>query len=1026
MLEFFAKFFSADGFMPHGHCYLWRPGVLWLHIVSDAFIALAYFSIPFTLVYFVRKRRDLEFNWMFVCFAVFIVACGTTHLMEILVIWHPVYWLSGCVKALTALASVPTAVLLLKLVPGALRLPSPAALRQANLELQTEVGERRRAERELRRLADELEQRVTERTQQAEAVNRDLHQALLEREEAGKSLRESEHLLRQVIDLVPHLIFAKDQQSRHLFVNRACAQANGLTPEQMVGLSDEEIVRDREQAEAFMRDDREVIASGRQKIIEENLTDCTGQTRLLHTIKMPFSRGATSQPALLGVAVDITELKRAESAVKQKQQLLQAIIDNSAAMIYVKDLQGRYLMVNRRFTEVFHFEQEAISGKTDHDLFPKENADAFRAMDERVAAARTALTEEEAAPHDDGLHTYVSVKCPLHDSAGQPYAVFGISTDITERKEADQRLRSQLARLDLLSRTTRAIGERQDLRSIFQVVLRSLEDNLPIDFGCVCLWEPPEQFLTVMSVGAKSESLAKELGMLDHAHIPIDEDGLSRCVCGELVYDPDITLNQFPFTQRLARGGLASLVIAPLLVESQVFGVVITARRQASSFSSSDCEFLRQLSEQVALAAHQAQLHGALQEAYDELRQTQQAVMQQERLRALGQMASGIAHDINNALSPVVLYTESLLERESSLTARGREKLEIIQRAVGDVAQTVSRMKEVNRQREPQLTLVPLDLNDLVEQVAELTRARWSDMPQQRGILIELRRELHPQLPAVMGVDSEIREALINLIFNAVDAMPGGGTLTLVTKSLDVAPNARDVPLRRHAELAVTDTGIGMDVETQRRCLEPFFTTKGERGTGLGLAMVHGVVQRHGAEIQIETEPGKGTTVRIIFPTPPSPNKPASAASEEPDDRPPRARLLIIDDDPVLLGSLREVLEADGHAVTAAKGGQEGIDSFRAAHESGKSFNLVITDLGMPVVDGAKVAASVKEISSSTPVLLLTGWGLRLMAQGDLPADVDQVISKPPKLSELRTALARALAPRTCPAKRFGNEQRYA
>src|SRR5258707_482754 len=115
MMEFFRNLFSADGFMPHGHCYLWRPGVLWLHIVSDSLIALAYFSIPFTLLYFVRKRRDLQFHWMFVCFAVFIVACGTTHLMEILVIWRPTYWLSGSVKAITALASVPTAVLLVRL-----------------------------------------------------------------------------------------------------------------------------------------------------------------------------------------------------------------------------------------------------------------------------------------------------------------------------------------------------------------------------------------------------------------------------------------------------------------------------------------------------------------------------------------------------------------------------------------------------------------------------------------------------------------------------------------------------------------------------------------------------------------------------------------------------------------------------------------------------------------------------------------------------------------------------------------------
>ena len=131
------------------------------------------------------------------------------------------------------------------------------------------------------------------------------------------------------------------------------------------------------------------------------------------------------------------------------------------------------------------------------------------------------------------------------------------------------------------------------------------------------------------------------------------------------------------------------MVAAPLLVESQVFGVLIAARREPNSFSSGDCEFLRQLSEHVALAAHQAQVHTALQQAYDDLRQTQQAVMQQERLRALGQMASGIAHDINNALSPMALYTESLLEREPNLSPRTREYLETSQRAIEDVAHTV-------------------------------------------------------------------------------------------------------------------------------------------------------------------------------------------------------------------------------------------------------------------------------------------------------------------------------------------------
>jgi putative methionine-R-sulfoxide reductase with GAF domain len=174
-----------------------------------------------------------------------------------------------------------------------------------------------------------------------------------------------------------------------------------------------------------------------------------------------------------------------------------------------------------------------------------------------------------------------------------------------------------------------------------------------------------------------------------------------------VVYEPDITQSKFPFPTRLAGAGMRSLVIAPLLVESQVFGILITARRTPDAFTSGDCEFLRQASEHTALAAHQAQLYSALQRAYDDLRTSQQQVMQQERLRALGQMASGIAHDINNAISPVALYTEALLERETSLSPRARSQLEIIQRAVDDIAQTVARMGEFYRLREPQLSLRP-------------------------------------------------------------------------------------------------------------------------------------------------------------------------------------------------------------------------------------------------------------------------------------------------------------------------------
>ena len=385
----------------------------------------------------------------------------------------------------------------------------------------------------------------------------------------------------------------------------------------------------------------------------------------------------------------------------------------------------------------------------------------------------------------------------------------------------------------------------------------------------------------------------------------------------------------------------------------------------------------------------------ALQRAYDDLRQTQQAIMQQERLRALGEMASGIAHDINNALSPASLYAESLLEREPDLSARSREYLTTIQQAIDNVAQTVSRLREFYRKHEPQLALAPFDLNQLAGQVAELTRARWGDMAQQRGAGIELKRELESGLPPILGVESEIRDALINLIFNAVDAMPEGGTITLRTRLASTSQVC----------IEVIDTGVGMDEETKRRCLEPFFTTKGERGTGLGLAMVYGTLRRHSGEIEIESTVGLGTTVRLLFPLSPAAMEPdgGSAAAPAPHSR---LRLLVVDDDALLLKSLVETLQDDGHEVLAANGGQAGIDAFHAAKVAGRPFAAVFTDLGMPQVDGRRVAEAVKAASPATPVFLVTGWGQRMAGWGDTLSHVDRVLNKPPKLRELREAVA--------------------
>ena len=589
---------------------------------------------------------------------------------------------------------------------------------------------------------------------------------------------------------------------------------------------------------------------------------------------------------------------------------------------------------------------------------------------------------------------------PLMNDQGEIVEWFGAASDVTNRRLTEEKLQAQLTRLSLLDAITRAIAERQDVQSIFQVVIRTLEQQLPVDFAAICLHDRAAKRLTVTRVGAKNATLAKALGLPEHAHVAVEGSGLDRCMRGELVYEPDISQTRSPLAAQLLQGGLEAVVISPLSVDGRVFGVLVAARASANSFSSGDCEFLRQLSEHLSLATHQAQLHSSLQTAYEDLRQSQQSVMQQERLRALGQLASGIAHDINNALSPAALYTQALLEREVSLSQEARDRLVIVNRAIDDVGATVARMRTFYRPRDVELTLSPIDLNQLLQQVAELTRARWRDMAQQHGTVIELQGEYAPQLPAVMGAESEIRDALTNLVLNAVDAMPGGGTLTLRTRVKETRVSANEAT--RSVIVEVRDTGTGMTEAVRNRCLEPFFTTKGERGTGLGLAMVYGMAQRHSADLEIDSEPGRGTTMRIAFQvtaiTASEPRSPDAAAMGP-------LRLLLIDDDPLLLQSLQDVLSMDGHQVTAADGGQRGIDEYFAARARGEPFAVVVTDLGMPKVDGRTVAAAIKSASPETPVVLLTGWGQRLRDEAQLPENVDRVLSKPPRVSELRSTL---------------------
>jgi PAS domain S-box-containing protein len=726
-----------------------------------------------------------------------------------------------------------------------------------------------------------------------------------------------------------------------------------------------------------------------------------GAWRWLLERGMPIFGAGGDFEGYIGTCIDITEHRETVEALRESRARFKTLAESLPQMIWTCTRDGYCDYLSRQWLDYTgRSEAQQLGMGWLEQVHPEDRVKVSMEW-ARVVGAGDSYDQSYRIRRVDGVYRWFKTRAvPLRDPAGRILKWFGSNTDIEDFVVATTRLNRQIERMQLLDRTTQAIGAQQETRKVFEAVVRSLEDNLGVDIACVCHYQTEPQQLTVASVGARGQALGRELGIVERGHIEIDNDPLQRCVRGELVYEPSLEGTQYPCFQKLAAGGLRSVIFAPLAVEDEVVGVLFVAAREPHALDTDDREFLRQLSSHLALAAHQARLYDALQSAYQDLRQTQQTVMQQERLRALGQIASGIAHDINNALSPAALYTQSLLTHETNLSQRARDNLAVIQRAIEDIAQTVQRMRAFYTPRGLEPTLAPLNLNQIVAQVIDLTRARWHNMPQERGVVVNVVSELGADLPQVLGAESEVRDALTNLMLNAVDALPDGGVVTLRTRM-----KARD----REVIVEVQDNGVGMSETTRSRCLEPFFTTKGERGTGLGLPMVFGMVQRHGGELEIDSELGGGTTMRLIFPS-----APTGVSMRDAEKVPALAplRILLVDDDPLVLRSLRDALEFDQHDVVTAEGGQAGLDEFASALDAGRRFDVVITDLGMPYVDGRKVAARVRQLDGSVPIIMLTGWGHRLIATDDRPEHVDRVLSKPPKMAELRSTMIDLLRPR--------------
>jgi len=368
----------------------------------------------------------------------------------------------------------------------------------------------------------------------------------------------------------------------------------------------------------------------------------------------------------------------------------------------------------------------------------------------------------------------------------------------------------------------------------------------------------------------------------------------------------------------------------------------------------------------------------------------EQTKIQQNRLSALGTMASGVAHDFNNVLAVVRGFAEHMLRLDLKLSDKDRRQhLESIVTAAEDGSRIVHRLREFNRPRESADVRQALDLNALVEQSVDFTRSRWG-RSRTDGKNVVVRTELCPVLP-IPGDPSELREMMINLIFNAVDAMPAGG-LIMIRTGVECG----------QVILEVTDTGTGMPERVRQRCLEPFFTTKGEKGTGMGLAMVHGIAQRHGATLDLDSEVGRGTTFRFRFGGRVSKRaRQQQTASKNLAPSPVRQlKVLVVDDEPIICDLLAEMLNYDGHRVQRVYGSEEALVATEREY-----FDLVVTDREMPKMDGIGLANAIKAVHPETRILLVSGH----QPDETTPWGIDHTMTKPVTFESLRRGVAETI-----------------
>ena len=491
--------------------------------------------------------------------------------------------------------------------------------------------------------------------------------------------------------------------------------------------------------------------------------------------------------------------------------------------------------------------------------------------------------------------------------------------------------------------------------------------------------------------------IGRDLNEVKHMRFRVGIDGIVGWVAntGEPLYVPDVSRDP-----RYIPGSPEgkSEAAFPLTVRDEIIGVLDTESREIHGFDEEDLKALSSFASQVSIFIENAQLFSELKQTLSELKQAQDQIIQAEKLRAMGEMASGVAHDFNNVLAAILGNIQLLLHSfEHYGPNEIQERLRTIEKASKDGAETVRRIQDFTGKRRDR-EFIPLILNDVVKEVVAITEPRWKDQAQRKGIHIDLTKQLG-EVSHILGNPSELREVLTNILFNAVDAMPKGGQITFSTH-----PHSEG-----WVELRIADTGIGMTEEVKKIIFDPFFTTKGVTSSGLGMSVSYGIIKRHGGEILVESEPGKGTTFIIHLPIGYGEEvKEVKEKAEKPLGAIRHARILVIDDEEAVRDILSRILRTKGHQVEVAEDGDIGIERFK-----GQPFDLVFTDLGMPKMSGWEVGKALKALDPKIPVIMITGWGMELDRGKMSESGIDIIISKPFNFDQVTQIIYEAMELKT-------------